>query len=180
MSKQRVENCLTIAPPRGALLDTKGIWHWSRHQVSVEYSIHVAYSELRVSMNQHTQEIPLCSTTPNYGGTRWWFQCPKCERRVSRLHKPVNEHCFFCRDCHNLTYESAQLSGTDAGRVLLTIAARLDITRYEARQWVALNPQEEPFALHEVMTPVVNGIRDRRTGPALLLTKEARKRGLSL
>lgn len=42
----------------------------------------------------------LTTSTPYLGGTRYWFLCPKCDRRVYRLHKRGNY--FLCRTCHNL------------------------------------------------------------------------------
>lgn len=62
--------------------------------------------------------IPVVYTTPNYGGQRPWFRCPNrnCGRRVRIL------YCsgyFLCRQCQNLTYESAQVGHIDRGRVVV-------------------------------------------------------------
>jgi len=61
------------------------------------------------------QMIPLGTTRPNYGGLRWWFQCPlkglsgrRCGRRVGKLYLPPGEAYFGCRACHELTYQSRQ------------------------------------------------------------------------
>src|SRR5262249_49534577 len=73
--------------------------YWHRHDLLVRYSIHTSYSEMRLLMNQargSAKKYLFAPTRPNYGGSRWWYGCPKCDRRVSRLYKPVNEHCFFC------------------------------------------------------------------------------------
>jgi hypothetical protein len=56
------------------------------------------------------QTVSLVSTVPHYGGLRWWFLCPRCGRRVGRLHLNAHAPAFACRACHNLTYESAQTS----------------------------------------------------------------------
>jgi hypothetical protein len=151
----------------------------------VDYSISTKYSELRLTMEggSFNQDIPLSKTKPNFGGIRWWYKCPKCELRVSRLYRPLNEHCFFCRHCHNLDYESMKLSGTALGRDLkIVVAEKLKMTRYEARLNEALKYKAHPFgvfALNEVKYPLMNRVRDRRTGLALKLTKTARQRGLS-
>src|SRR5437870_5446401 len=111
MCKQRAESCLKIGTPRGPLRDIEGTWDWKFYGCSVDYSIHTTSSELRVTFpGLHAeQRIPLIYTTPHYGGIRWWFLCPKCTRRVSLLYKPSNAECFFCRHCHDLSYESTQM-----------------------------------------------------------------------
>jgi hypothetical protein len=52
--------------------------------------------------------IHLQSTKTNFGGRRWWFCCPECNRRVGQLHLPIGAHNFACRTCHLLTYRSTQ------------------------------------------------------------------------
>ncbi len=50
------------------------------------------------------------TTTPNYGGIRYWFICPKCHKRVTFLY---GGKYFLCRTCQNLCYETQQLNTTD-------------------------------------------------------------------
>jgi hypothetical protein len=58
--------------------------------------------------------ITLLTTTPRFGGLRWWFLCPlvvngrSCERRVGKLYLPPRGRYFGCRHCHQLTYRSCQ------------------------------------------------------------------------
>jgi len=42
------------------------------------------------------------------GGLRWWFECPKCKKRVGKLYLPPGEQAFACRECYGLTYQSNQ------------------------------------------------------------------------
>ncbi len=62
------------------------------------------------------QRIGLTKTPCNYGGVRWWFECPVvkdgvyCGNRVSKLLLPPGGKYFGCRECHELTYESCQKS----------------------------------------------------------------------
>ena len=49
----------------------------------------------------------------NFGGRRWWFSCPKCERRCGRIYLPPARSRFGCRSCYNLTYRSCNLSRQD-------------------------------------------------------------------
>lgn len=47
-------------------------------------------------------------TTPHYGGQRRWWLCPRCGRRCAVLYGGPR---FWCRLCHNLTYETSQGGG---------------------------------------------------------------------
>lgn len=62
--------------------------------------------------------IDLETTSCNFGGERWWFRCPlvrgdspdgePCKRRCFKLYNPPGADYFGCRECYDLTYESAQ------------------------------------------------------------------------
>ena len=58
--------------------------------------------------------VRLEMTPTQFGGRRWWFTCPlivgrvACRRRVGKLYLPPGGRYFGCRNCHNLTYRSAQ------------------------------------------------------------------------
>ncbi|MDG1499143.1 MAG: hypothetical protein P8R48_04180 [Planctomycetota bacterium] len=49
----------------------------------------------------------LVSTTPHFGGKRWWFECPGCACQRTALYLVP---CLYslCRVCLNLTYETRQ------------------------------------------------------------------------
>lgn len=49
------------------------------------------------------QHIALTYTECNYGGTRPWFICPQCFRRVGVLY---SRGLFLCRHCTNVAYTS--------------------------------------------------------------------------
>ena len=57
-------------------------------------------------------EVELVSTSPHYGGLRWWFICPvtvggrACQRRVRKLYLPPGGRSFACRRCCQLSYTS--------------------------------------------------------------------------
>lgn len=53
------------------------------------------------------QQIELSTSPTNFGGERYWFLCG-CWRQVGRLYLPPADGILRCRDCHNLTYGSAQ------------------------------------------------------------------------
>ena len=64
-----------------------------------------------------TLPVELASTSPHFGGTRWFFCCPllreegwPCGRRVQKLWLPEGQRNFGCRECHGLTYRSSHES----------------------------------------------------------------------
>lgn len=56
----------------------------------------------------HAYAIRITTTPCNYGGVRYWFECPDCGRRAGKLYLPGSPGRFACRKCHNLTYASSQ------------------------------------------------------------------------
>jgi len=52
------------------------------------------------------QRIIFDRTSCNYGATRTWFLCPRCETRVAVLYGAGK--LFLCRHCYDLTYRSQQ------------------------------------------------------------------------
>ena len=87
-----------------------------RHQ-EVKNRIHLEVIPGEGVILQHTYQnqkvepylVPVTSTTPNYGGKRYWFLCPNqtCGRRVRILYGGKQ---YLCRHCHRLTYQTSQQS----------------------------------------------------------------------
>ena len=63
-------------------------------------------------------QVMLLSTKCNYGGTRYWFECPSCYKRVGILYH--RSGYFACRHCQHLTYESKKVNGVEkiTGRII--------------------------------------------------------------
>ncbi len=59
-----------------------------------------------VSGSSHSvrQEIRLTTSSPRFGGVRWWFICPHSGARVGRLHLPPGALQFAARRAHGLRY----------------------------------------------------------------------------
>lgn len=100
---------------RGGFLEpgTVCLWTWTRNH-NVLSSIKIAALDGSVLLSfrikdkarewQNVEQvIALEHTHCNYGGTRPWFLCPKCGRRVSVLY---GRRAFNCRTCHYLAYPS--------------------------------------------------------------------------
>lgn len=56
----------------------------------------------------HNQAIGLTKTFCNYGGFRYWFICPNCQKRVGVIYKKPFSDLFLCRLCQDLVYELAR------------------------------------------------------------------------
>lgn len=82
----------------------------------------VGVEKIRVIYSQDNYEfdyfINLLTTSCNYGGLRYWFECPFCRRQVGVLY--FRGSYFGCRHCQFLTYESRNLSGMEkvAGKMI--------------------------------------------------------------
>jgi hypothetical protein len=73
---------------------------------------------LQYTMSQTGEKIDLPvrleTTSPRFGGTRWWGRCPlvingqACNRRVAVLYMPPRAKYFGCRTCYKLAYRSSQ------------------------------------------------------------------------
>ncbi|AEF47180.1 hypothetical protein SerAS12_4082 [Serratia sp. AS12] len=62
---------------------------------------------LMVSIGGHS--FPLLLTTTQVGfGVRYWYQCPQCCRRASKLY--INPDILACRECSGLHYASQSKS----------------------------------------------------------------------
>ena len=53
-------------------------------------------------------ELRFTSSAPHFGGMRYWFLCPRCNKRVGKLYRPKLTDKFECRHCYHLTYSSTQ------------------------------------------------------------------------
>jgi hypothetical protein len=64
--------------------------------------------------------VPLLWYAPGYGGRRYFFQCPACQRRMRTLRFSRGE--IACRLCHNLTYQGCNESHS-RDRLFMLMAA---------------------------------------------------------
>ena len=77
-------------------------------------------------------KVRLVTTTPHYGGRRWWFICPLVRndggppRRVAKLYLPSGGKYFGSREGYGLTYTSCQESGKNRGLYRL-LASELEM-----------------------------------------------------
>jgi hypothetical protein len=91
--------------------DNARLWlHYRRNEEPVDY------------------RVRLVTSTPHYGGLRWWFICPlvrndgRPPRRVAKLYVPSGGKYFGSREGYGLTYTSCQESGKN-GRLWRDLGA---------------------------------------------------------
>lgn len=97
-----------------------GSWCW-RDADTGEITARIGYSgqgdavRVSFSVNDHpvSQYIPVLKTACNFGGSRSWFACPRCRRRVGVLFLRGTAG-FVCRHCGRIAYSSQ--SDDDMGR----------------------------------------------------------------
>lgn len=97
-----------------------GNWQWSRNR-EVRASIGVTIESLtrlrlryqvttRGQADAKDYVVPLEWIPCHLGGSRPWFSCPSCGRRVAKLYGGA---VFACRHCWRLNYASQQTSRRD-------------------------------------------------------------------
>ncbi|MEB4591981.1 hypothetical protein VSS37_13390 [Candidatus Thiothrix sp. Deng01] len=69
-------------------------------------------SKIETALNGATdgmfEGLQVTATQCNYGGLRYWWQCPKCGRRVGVLYSLPWLKSWACRHCHGAVHESSQ------------------------------------------------------------------------
>ncbi|SRR5579885_53039 len=100
----------------GAPWLARGSFSWKPSGASISYSLLGQALTLSYRMRrgngdawQERQDvITLQATRPNYGGARWWFTCPICQRRAGAVYLDRERQRFSCRRCAGLAYRSQQ------------------------------------------------------------------------
>src|SRR5262249_14718109 len=67
------------------------------------YSIANYWTGAAIEIND---TIRLEATRPNFGGRRWWFRCPRTNRRVRNVHLPLGARHCWSRRAYRLGYAS--------------------------------------------------------------------------
>lgn len=72
--------------------------------------------------------IALTTTDLHFGGQRWWFLCPGCDRRSEILYADCPAGPFRCRVCLSLAYDSQLLHTVSRGlRTSAVIRAKFGV-----------------------------------------------------
>jgi hypothetical protein len=54
----------------------------------------------------YEQRLYVTKIPGHFGGWRFYYLCPKCDRKVIKLYLALPIKGYACRECHNLTYRS--------------------------------------------------------------------------
>jgi hypothetical protein len=94
---------------------TIGTLKWQRGNKQTGFAVYYMEADLMIvsfpflnggEWEAVAQKICFDKTPCNYGGSRSWFLCPDCSKRVAVLYGAGKD--FLCRHCYKLTYSSQQ------------------------------------------------------------------------
>jgi hypothetical protein len=99
----------------GCVMHFSGYWH----DLDVECETHIdgpwnGWVRLKYEMTDYWTDEPfeiddkifLATSRPPFGGLRWWFVCPRSNRRVRKLYLPLGGRHFWSRRAYELAYAS--------------------------------------------------------------------------
>ena len=90
-------------------------WEWTVDGVGFHCSW-VRSDKVRMP---YTYRVRMSHTPTQFGGTRAWFHCPTCDKRVQKLFtRWADDLHLNCRTCHDLTYTSQQRQDTSFLRAM--------------------------------------------------------------
>jgi hypothetical protein len=85
-------------------------------QIRVEHYLKSLKPKLKASLLASQLEIggikvALLNSRTGFSGTRYWFSCPLCNRRVGVLFKHPISNMLGCRQCLGLKYSKSRYKG---------------------------------------------------------------------
>ncbi len=89
-----------------AVLDIANV---PRRELAEKYSQWNPYASVKTTWldgDWRSERIKITTTRPHFGGLRYWFACPACERRRCKLYATEEDRCYVCRVCRKLVYAS--------------------------------------------------------------------------
>jgi hypothetical protein len=111
----RRQRMIRLGVRGGCVMHFSGYWH----DLDVECETHIdgpwnGWVRLKYEMTDYWTDEPLeiddkiflASSRPPFGGLRWWFVCPRLNRRVRKLYLPLGGRHFLSRRAYRLAYAS--------------------------------------------------------------------------
>jgi len=106
-------------------------------------AIRLRYTHTRDGQSETMDYAVALDRTPcNYGGTRTWFLCPRCGRRVAVLY---GKKWFWCRHCYGIAY--AVENEDKLSRMLRHLNKLRE--RVQARAGMAYSVTFKPKGMHQ-------------------------------
>jgi hypothetical protein len=122
------------------------------HSGPTRLAIYIRHQCARISAPVDEQTIPVTTVRPHLGGKRFWFLC-SCGKRAGRLYLPPGQRAFLCRDCHYLTYRSAQTQDKRLyGLVRDPMALRAALCSENPHEFM-LGLRAVPLSIHRACPP---------------------------
>lgn len=75
------------------------------------YKVKLKEAYLSSELEMMDMHIKLTTSKTGNHGTRFWFSCPNCKRRVGVLMRHPLTNVFGCRLCLNLEYRKRRFRG---------------------------------------------------------------------
>ena len=93
------------------------------HRVAVsdvlrKYKANLKETILHSQFEMMSANVRLTTSTTGNKGTRFWFVCPNCERRVGVLLIHPLQGRLGCRQCLNLEYKKCRFRGMLENKVI--------------------------------------------------------------
>lgn len=99
------------------------------------------------------ETIRLLTTALPSGGERWWFCCPRCERRSDLLYQPSALSSLACRRCCGLAYRTQRVRATEPTRARRKRSTvRIEKTVTLSHRW-GFPLKETTITLHDNSEP---------------------------
>lgn len=89
---------------------------WFRREMLPLHASETEVTYPRIDRKVGYGVIQLAWTPCHFGGSRVWFVCPQCDRRVAVIYT-IRDLC--CRHCYDLKYASQNMSEYDRGILLI-------------------------------------------------------------
>ncbi len=83
-----------------------------------KYKVNLKETMLRSSFEMMNIDIQLTTSETGNKGTRFWFVCPKCGRRVGVLLTHPLQRQLGCRKCLNLEYKKCRFKGMLESKII--------------------------------------------------------------
>jgi hypothetical protein len=76
-----------------------------------ETNVQIKETLLRSSIETEGYQILLSSSKTGFGGVRYWFDCPLCQKRAGVLYRHPMSQIVGCRKCLRLDYRKRRFKG---------------------------------------------------------------------
>lgn len=76
-----------------------------------KFKLNLKEAILRSELSARGMTVELTTSKTGFGGIRYWFKCPLCERRAGTLFTHAISQNLGCRACLGLQYKKIRYKG---------------------------------------------------------------------